>query len=753
MKKRWLTYTVLFIASGLFLSVGAPSYTQQKEREIAQDYSWVSKQRAEKLGCLSCHEGIEPTNPKMAFIDNIGGPGRGCTVCHKGNATATKKDDSHKGMYKNPADLRVVDGTCGKCHSDKLDKEKLLVVKTTAGAKGETDHIGRMKKALMATLAGEISSTRYLNAAQDTKNAIYGLRAVKDEDGNVPVEKGAVRELKELPPATNSMADNMLRNACARCHLWTYGIPPAKGNYRNSGCAACHMTFNDNGVYRGGDPSLGKREYNPPFVLGYSERHEITKQIPTGQCMRCHNNGGDRIGLSFTGRVFAMGSALPFSKDGETQEPTWGINTFRVKPDIHYERGLDCVECHSSKDLHGDGNIYGKKEHQNMIRCETCHGTPDKYATLKDERGEKLWNVERVAVKDLPETIYFQGKKLSRAELEKGIKEKKLPGSLAEGVVLLLEKNSVGVFANPKARDVIRTFDKVVDPTPEKWAYHLVTQIKDVKDQKRIPASMMLPGHMEGKKSKGLECYACHAARAPQCYGCHFKQDKRGTQLLDFAKGVAPREGQPPSPSKGAWTPGLVYSRWEEPPLGLDHRGKVAPYVPGCQVFYTEVDDGGKVTKLNTPIKTASGLYGLAMNPSLNPHSIRRDPEYVRSCESCHNDPKALGLGSGYFAPEAQGWPIDFPLDRLVDDEGRQIQETSRYAARPFNKEEIEYIRRIKANQNVCLHCHKDMAGATVEEYSEFWKKVRSKYKEAKTIEDHDKIVNTVLKDAMRKKK
>jgi hypothetical protein len=466
--------------------------------------------------------------------------------------------------------------------------------------------------------------------------------------------------------------------------------------------------------------------------------------------MRCHNNGGNRIGLSFTGRVFAMGSAVPFAKDGDTQEPTWGINTFRVKPDIHYERGIDCVDCHSSKDLHGDGNIYGKKEWQNMNRCDSCHGKPDSYATLKDERGEKRWNVDRVAIKDLPEFIYFQGKKYGKVELVKGITEKKIPGSLTEGVVILLEKNSVGVFANPQKKDSIRILDPVVDPTPEKWAYHLVTQVKDVKDQGNLKVGMMLPGHMEGKKTKGLECSACHSAKAPQCYGCHFKQDQGGTQLLDFVKGVAPREGQPPSPSKGTWTPGLVYASWEDPPLGLDHRGKVAPYMPGCQVFYTEVDEGGKVAKLNTVLKTAAGLHAIAMNPALNPHSNRREPEYVRSCESCHNNPKALGLGSGYLAPDVQGWPITFSLDRLVDDDGKQIQDTSRYGARPFNKDEIEYMRRVKPNQNICLHCHKEMAGITVEKYSEFWTKVRDKYKEAKTIDDHDKIVNMLLKDAMK---
>ncbi len=50
----------------------------------------------------------------------------------------------------------------------------------------------------------------------------------------------------------------------------------------------------------------------------------------------------------------------------------------------------------------------------------------------------------------------------------------------------------------------------------------------------------------------------------------------------------------------------------------------------------------------------------------------------------------------------ANGVDIPFELERIVDEEGRQIQGTSRDGARPFNRTEMDRIRRASA----CIGCH-----------------------------------------------
>jgi len=186
--------------------------------------------------CLKCHRGIEAISDLSAMKELK------CTFCHRGDAKAIKKEMAHKGMWANPSDFAVVEETCGACHREILE---------------------RVKKSLHATSAGIISATRYLFAAQKGKNAIYAVRIVMDSDGIVPAERGAMKELCELPfydpsrpeSATNTPADDYLREECLRCHLYSYGAE-RYGDYRSSGCAACHVIYDDDGIYKGGDAAI-----------------------------------------------------------------------------------------------------------------------------------------------------------------------------------------------------------------------------------------------------------------------------------------------------------------------------------------------------------------------------------------------------------------------------------------------------------------------------------------------------------------
>jgi len=57
--------------------------------------------------------------------------------------------------------------------------------------------------------------------------------------------------------------------------------------------------------------------------------------------------------------------------------------------------GLLCQDCHTSVDIHGDGNIHGTTMGQVEVECSDCHGRPDKFAWelplgYGDEYGKKL---------------------------------------------------------------------------------------------------------------------------------------------------------------------------------------------------------------------------------------------------------------------------------------------------------------------------------------------------------------------------
>ncbi|MCK4668161.1 cytochrome c3 family protein [Candidatus Dependentiae bacterium] len=52
--------------------------------------------------------------------------------------------------------------------------------------------------------------------------------------------------------------------------------------------------------------------------------------------------------------------------------------------DIHYEKGLTCMDCHSAKEMHGDGNIYNTQQQAVTTACEDCHISPGKVVKEMD---------------------------------------------------------------------------------------------------------------------------------------------------------------------------------------------------------------------------------------------------------------------------------------------------------------------------------------------------------------------------------
>ncbi|MBI2440167.1 MAG: hypothetical protein HYV35_02230 [Lentisphaerae bacterium] len=572
--------------------------------------------------CVRCHQGIESIGEMHEGLD--------CVDCHQGSPDGVTKEAAHVGLYVNPGDLNIVDNTCGICHED---------------------IVGKVKMSLHATMAGVISGSRYLWAAQKEMNAVYAIRPVSDNDKNVPAELGAVKSLQALPHYKDSKQpiDDYLRNQCLRCHLWTKGSQQL-GDYRSSGCSACHVLYADNGLSRSGDKTIPKDKPSHPI------RHEITAKIPSQQCVHCHNRGG-RTGVSFLGMMESDGYGTPFNPDGTTQTKLHGKHYNYLQKDVHYEKGMDCIDCHTINDIHGDGNIYSKREQAVEIECTDCHGTIDNYSTLRTTRNNIISN---------------------------------------------LKKQNEDVMLTGKVDGRI----------------HNVQQIRSLADRHALPVAMRIKGHTDK-----LECYACHSRWAPQCYGCHVKMDTtiKGYDWVDESKD---RTHQ--------WEESRSYLRWETPILGINSESNVSPFIAGCQVIFTHIGSDGNIVS-NKIFTNAAGHSGIAHNP-IQPHTVSRK---ARTCENCHSEPKALGLGSGYYVSKYNGLDISFELERIVDEDGNQIQGTSHVGARPFNKEEIERIKRV----NACLGCHQETP--TI-----FWEKVIDKWGKAKNSKVHHDVLKELIRGA-----
>ena len=286
--------------------------------------------------CLSCHlkEQLDQAHDTKVL---------GCSPCHLGDPLAIEKAKAHEGIVKNPGDLRVVDKTCGVegCHAT---------------------YIARVKNSLMATNRGILSTL------------LYYWGEAPDQYGDYSVEQ-------LLKTGENSLALDYFRKLCATCHLWKQkGDLPGVFGEKGGGCTACHYIENP------ALPAHGPEKAHP----------FISKKVPIKNCVRCHNRSG-RIGISYTGVYESEGYGTPFA-NGELSEDRLPGDRFFLKmpPDIHFVKGMACIDCHTANEIMGDGKRYVHFEEQLEVTCSTCHTTVNLGVTSKNNT---LYNVT-----DSPET-------------------------------------------------------------------------------------------------------------------------------------------------------------------------------------------------------------------------------------------------------------------------------------------------------------------------------------------------------------
>jgi hypothetical protein len=237
-----------------------------------------------------------------------------------------------------------------------------------------------------------------------------------------------------------------------------------------------------------------------------------------------------------------------------------------------------------------------------------------------------------------------------------------------------------------------------------------------------------------------------------------------GTDWVTTSKKVDPKTGrQTISKEFGDLTiENRSFLRWESPILGINLKGKVTPLVPGCQVFYTFIDEEGNVKAVNKYYTTSSGHRDPTLAP-LNPHSTSL---VARTCEECHTNPKSIGYGTGnsrsaqtflgnspLFQDLSKGvhgdipdaktgkWQVpkieNFPyaLDQLVTRGGEQIQNMPLPEDRPLNQDERNLVER----EGLCIGCHQHYGTSR-------WDKIIKKYGRAETAAQHEKMLSEAIK-------
>jgi len=610
--------------------------------------------------------------------------------------------------FINPGDLRVTKAGlgCGSCHGP---------------------HSELVERSLLATSAGILSGAMYAIGVENSLPGSAGdyhdtasdlaFRPVVDPDFIFdPARVGAVAEMVEYPvfsvrnqngpddifqnPAydspnlvndiqadgrviTGSPLANLFHEqvafTCGDCHLGSAGANNRYGDFRSSGCTACHMRYSQDGKSRSTDPNINKLEPVDPDQIDdperpHTDRHLIkgvAKTLQTGEfvpgiddhtCAGCHQ-GSNRTVLQYWGirldqnQDVHQGNQYPANPDSFVRtfndtrlfDPVVNNNTFNGRngnqylldedydgddrddtpPDVHYEAGLGCIDCHGTHDVHGGSvsdlpnqRILSRQEQQVGIRCEDCHGSVESYAATApaadyqgvitdlamDREGNPLRNVRRASL----------------------------------GQYYLTSRLTGNVHYVPQTRDVVVDSGKLHPTTNDpiyssKASYAMGRADGD-------PSNGIGPVQTGGvaagfSHSDTMSCVSCHASWTNNCIGCHLKGEYDNGNRFSNITGER-----------------IVYNQanadftYQNPwgfQLGVDAHGKISPFAPNTEMFFQWFDRNG------TPSDTFAfsnrnaqgGNPGQAVHPSLNhnammPHSIRgkvdSDDEGPRYCVACH---------------------------------------------------------------------------------------------------------------------
>ncbi|MEE2829810.1 MAG: hypothetical protein VX498_11535, partial [Myxococcota bacterium] len=361
----------------------------------------------------------------------------------------------------------------------------------------------------------------------------------------------------------------------------------------------------------------------------------------------CHYQGG-RIGLLYQGireggfsseNTPEFAEPVPGTLFGHspgyyfTDEDT--TNSIDETPgDLHHLAGMVCGDCHSGRDVHGDGRIYSSSKDQVTITCEDCHGTvrdparPDSEGTFRKGNGDPL---PQLSISSLGEVI--------------------LTG-IMDGTEFQIPQPAEILAPDGWATDAMR---EAMGEDGDGWSH-----------------------------TDSLTCDTCHTNHNQICIGCHVSLDLRLSQV-DNQTGLST-----PGLTRGRRS---TYTL-DQVLLGTAPDGRIQSVVPSQQVqiavigaeeFGVEdgellhgglVDDGEGGQKVVGKFRHAHGSTANNGFVPLYQHTSSRTP---RSCDACHptdTSPEeearirgVYGYGTGEFMLPAHDGTLVDGL-RFLDDDG-----------------------------------------------------------------------------------
>ena len=467
------------------------------------------------------------------------------------------------------------------------------------------------------------------------------------------------------------------------------GTNDQPGDYRGSGCTACHVIYaNDRSPEHSGSfaaaGNLGQSSTSDPTIphneSGHPVRHEFTRSIPSSQCIVCHIHPGTNMVATYFGytwwdnemdgshmwpkaerhpnaaeqseiqarnpersAIHGLWSDLNFlEKTGtpefnqqleHTQFGDFHSHGWIFRAAFKHDRKGTLLDAQDHPVSFDDKEKFKKAVHlkdihlEKGMHCVDCHFEQDSHGN------GKLYGETRNAVEI--DCVDCHGTIQAKATL------------VTSGTAAPQDGTNLAALRTPwKERRFYwkddRLYQRSMVDNDKEWE---VVQVLDsitpgnrhYSEKSRLAKTIQRDGTSWGDvpsdqttlahQNNRMTCYACHSSWAPTCYGCHLSMTANQRTPMLHNEGLTTRN----------WTSyNFQVLRDDIFTLGIDgtvtgHR--VAPVRSACAVVVSSQNSDRDWLYYQQQTVSAEGFSGQAFSPFV-PHTVRA--RETKGCTDCH---------------------------------------------------------------------------------------------------------------------
>ncbi len=650
--------------------------------------------------------------------------------------------------FINPSDYRIATEACGACHQSTIEASIRSLHTTGAmlwGGASYNNGILPYKNYILGesyTRDGEGQLIKGPELPEDVKQAaadkgvieaLYPLPAwetVKPGDifrvferggrnitnlfpeTGIPSNLGLIQRLEEpgrpdfrqsnRGPGTGARISvpliNITKTRLNDPFTWFIGTNDQPGDYRNSGCASCHVVYaNDRDPRHSGpyakfghdgtsiskDPTISKTEKGHPL------QHTFTRAIPTSQCMICHMHQPNMFMNTFLGyTMWDYESDAPHMWPEEQQYPSHAetLEVLNRNPEGAAPRG-------KWADVDFLKTVWDNNDKLNDTQFADYHGHGWNFrAIFKRDRKGNLLDAEGNKVSDEDPKKFDKAVHMSSIHVDVGMhcvdchfsQDNHGNGHIYGEVALAVEIDCKDCHGTSQEYPNLYTSgpaaleggaDLSVLRTPDgrkrfEWIgnklYQRSSLYPELEWEMSLVKDSVTPGHanynQKAARSKlmskdtekqnwglgvdddnlahsydDMECYTCHTSWTTSCGGCHLPIEANFKTERHHYEGGESRNYATYNPQVARDQIFMLGRR------GPAKGGKIAPTRSTSALVLSSTNSNREKIYIQQPPIASSGYSSQAMNPHF-PHTVRKTE--TKTCEDCHlsekNDNNAI---------------------------------------------------------------------------------------------------------------